>query len=358
MGYYSSLYLSKNSGDSNTKDKTVFNNTLSAPGGKELGGKVIAEPAGGNGASSSGGSYAGGGYSGGGSTGVSGKEENGSSDYMDMYEKYLNAARDEEADRLRAQIRRAINTMEAQKPELKEQFEDSAQSAYIQNMMSKKNLPQQMAAQGLSGGMAESSNVALETAYGNAYNNLQRDYNSGLRQIDADIANIKASGDISLAESANKYTQMLAQAALEQAQQQAATEAAYRQRSAAAAASNQANAARQKAYLDMVNSGDPVAWLKNTGNMAKYDADTYNWLMGQASAMQSAGVLPTAEDPGTAAYNQAFNEMMMSGDPGAWLNNTGNMAKYGPDIAQKLMGFYQNSMNSGVAIPDFANELW
>ena len=139
------------------------------------------------------------------------------------YDKYIAYIKEQQAAaerERRAAINQGVNKLESQRPVLEQMFKDSARDAYVQKMMSQKNLPQQLAAQGINGGMSESSNLALETGYGNAYNNLQQQYNSGLNQIDSDIANLKATGDISLAETANQYAQKMADIALQQMQYQ------------------------------------------------------------------------------------------------------------------------------------------
>lgn len=139
------------------------------------------------------------------------------------YNEYIEYLRQqEEADQRakKAAIDQGVNKLESQRPVLEQMFKDSARDAYVQKMMSQRNLPQQLASQGISGGMSESSNLALETGYGNAYNNLQQQYNSGLNQINSDVANLKATGDISLAETSNQYAQKMADIALQQMQYQ------------------------------------------------------------------------------------------------------------------------------------------
>ena len=51
--------------------------------------------------------------------------------------------------------------------------EDALQEAYINKMMSLKALPQQLAAQGLSGGASESVTAGLLNSYGDARNDLE-----------------------------------------------------------------------------------------------------------------------------------------------------------------------------------------
>ena len=120
-----------------------------------------------------------------------------------------------EERRLQAAIDQGVNTLEAQRPDLQKQFDDAAQQLYIQNMQAKRDLPQQMAAQGLGGGLHESSLVGLDSSYGSNLTALQGGYDSSLAALDRDIANLKATGEISIAENANTYAQKLAEAAAE-----------------------------------------------------------------------------------------------------------------------------------------------
>ena len=120
-----------------------------------------------------------------------------------------------EERKLQAAIDQGVNTLEAQRPDLQKQFDDAAQQLYIQNMQAKRDLPQQMAAQGLGGGLHESSLVGLDSSYGNNLTALQGGYDSSLAALDRDIANLKATGEISIAENANTYAQKLAEAAAE-----------------------------------------------------------------------------------------------------------------------------------------------
>lgn len=115
-------------------------------------------------------------------------------------------------DKLRAQINQSVTEREAGKGVAKQRFTDSGRSAYIQNQMAQKNLGQQLSAQGLNGGMSESSRVALDAQYGNAYNGYQRDYNNSIDQIDKDIAGIRSKGDLAIADNANNYANLIAQA--------------------------------------------------------------------------------------------------------------------------------------------------
>ena len=114
-------------------------------------------------------------------------------------------------DVLQAQIDRAVARMEAQRPKIQQQYEDSQRQAYIQSMQAKKNLPQQMAAMGMTGGAAESSMLDLENQYGNARNSYQQSYNNALEDLDAQISDVYASGVENQAALEQQYRQLLAE---------------------------------------------------------------------------------------------------------------------------------------------------
>lgn len=92
---------------------------------------------------------------------------------------------------------------------------DSAQQqAYINYMMGKRDLPQQMAAQGLSGGAAESTMAGMYNSYGNSRNAIDTDRNQSLAELLHNLNNSKESalqaynGQVSDAESARLAYQM------------------------------------------------------------------------------------------------------------------------------------------------------
>lgn len=142
----------------------------------------------------------------------------------DPYRDYMDAIRRQEeaaAEALRKQVEGAVGELQSQKPILEQQYQDSASQAYIQNMLAKKNLPGQLAAQGINGGLAESSNVRLDSQYGNSLNDLQNAYNQGVNQIDRDITATRNNGDLTIAQNKGQYSQQMAQAILQQQQAQA-----------------------------------------------------------------------------------------------------------------------------------------
>ena len=61
---------------------------------------------------------------------------------------------------------------------------NSLQEAYINKMLSQKNLAQQLAAQGISGGASESAVAGLINNYGNSRNGITRDWNNNLTDLE------------------------------------------------------------------------------------------------------------------------------------------------------------------------------
>lgn len=142
-------------------------------------------------------------------------------DIMSQYRAALREAEEADADRLMAQTNQAIRQLEAQRGTLDSQYQDSAQQAYLAKELSRKNLPQQMAAMGLGGGASESANLALETNYGNSLNNLRGVYDQNIANLDLNIANAQDNGNLAVAQNASQYAQMMANALLQLQQQQA-----------------------------------------------------------------------------------------------------------------------------------------
>ncbi len=87
----------------------------------------------------------------------------------------------------------------------------SFQEAYINKMLSRKNLAQNMSAQGLSGGASETTMAGMENNYGNARNNIQTTANENL----GDLENLY---DRNRNSAYQAYNDQLAQDALAQAQ--------------------------------------------------------------------------------------------------------------------------------------------
>lgn len=89
--------------------------------------------------------------------------------YNKQYNQYKNTMT-EQADR--------------QKADVNSKYDSSQRNNYVQYMMNKKDLPEQMAKLGISGGASETSALRQNTNYENNYNNLERGRNSDIAGID------------------------------------------------------------------------------------------------------------------------------------------------------------------------------
>lgn len=151
----------------------------------------------------------------GGSSGASGGYSTGN-----PYTDALYAQQQAAEQRIQAQIDSAVNRLEGQKSDVDQQYNDAARQAYINKMLSQRDMGQQLAASGITGGLSESSRIGLENQYSENLNSLTQNRNNALNEIDMNIAQVRNEGDISLAETQSEYQAMIAQQLLEQQQRQ------------------------------------------------------------------------------------------------------------------------------------------
>lgn len=183
-----------------------------------------------------GGGYTGGGYTGGGSVGSSGGGSAAagysapaqSNDYMNSYisqmQSAMQAAQQAAADAQRRAEEQMRAAQEAQRRAREEAYQRSAaqqkanyeygqgelnratdnalQQAYINKMMSERNLAQQLAAQGLNGGASETTTAGMLNNYNNSRNALETERQNQLASLEntyqnnmAQLENQRASGD-------------------------------------------------------------------------------------------------------------------------------------------------------------------
>ena len=118
--------------------------------------------------SATGGSYGGSDYDTGGSDAMS---------YEDYYKKVGGDVYESDLQKaIAARVQQAADTYNRQKEQAKTDYEDASRQAYINNMLSQRNLDQQMAASGVYGGMADSQRIALDASYQNEVSDLERQY--------------------------------------------------------------------------------------------------------------------------------------------------------------------------------------
>jgi hypothetical protein len=106
-----------------------------------------------------------------------------------------------------ASVRQAIDKLNAQKEALQQQYDELAKQLYIDRRMGEKNLPQQLAAMGYSGGLTESSMLGLATSYQQALAENERSRAQGYTDIEQQIADAQLTGELSKAQTEQELAQ-------------------------------------------------------------------------------------------------------------------------------------------------------
>lgn len=99
-----------------------------------------------------------------------------------------------------ANVDKAVSTLEGQKQNTSQSYADMFKQLYVQKMNAKKNIGQQMAAQGVTGGASESTMLGLETDYSEALRQGHQGRTNALGELDRAIAAAKLDGDIANAQ--------------------------------------------------------------------------------------------------------------------------------------------------------------
>lgn len=95
-----------------------------------------------------------------------------------------------------AGVQRAVNDLQAQKTQTEQNYSDLFRQLYRQKKNAQKNIGQQMAAQGVTGGGAESTMLGLETGYSEALRLGQQERIDAQNELDRAITDARLTGDI------------------------------------------------------------------------------------------------------------------------------------------------------------------
>ena len=112
-------------------------------------------------------------------------------------------------DAVNAQVQQAVNDYNRQIEQAGTSHEEAARRAYINKMLSQRNMEQELAASGVYGGMADSQRIAAEADYQNDLTDLETQYNDTMAQLRQAITAARLSGDAQIAEQmANDLSQV------------------------------------------------------------------------------------------------------------------------------------------------------
>ena len=125
--------------------------------------------------------------------------------YMNLYDSQQGAYAKALAEQKAAQeaaVQRAVNSLESQKSNTNNAYSNLYRQAYIDNMNAKKNINQRLAAQGVSGGAAESTLLGLSTSYADALRQAEQSRIGAISDLDQAISDARLTGDIQSANAA------------------------------------------------------------------------------------------------------------------------------------------------------------
>lgn len=108
-------------------------------------------------------------------------------------------------DAVNAQVQQAVNDYNRQIEQAGTSHEEAARRAYINKMLSQRNMEQELAASGVYGGMADSQRIAAEANYQNDLTDLETQYNDTMAQLRQAITAARLSGDAQIAEQMANY---------------------------------------------------------------------------------------------------------------------------------------------------------
>lgn len=108
-------------------------------------------------------------------------------------------------DAISSQVQQAVDDYNRQIDQAGTSYEDAARRAYINKMLSQRNMDQELAANGVYGGMADSQRIAAETAYQNDLTDLETQYSDTMAQLQQAITAARLSGDAQMAEQMANY---------------------------------------------------------------------------------------------------------------------------------------------------------
>ena len=132
--------------------------------------------------------------------------------YKMAYDRQVSAVNEQTA----AQIAELQRKAEEQKSLAAEDYRKANEQLYLDYMRGERTLPQQLAALGITGGAAESSEIALRNGYqGNVYEN-ERARLLGERSIDSELASARVQAQLASGEAENNaaiqyYSNLIAQ---------------------------------------------------------------------------------------------------------------------------------------------------
>jgi len=242
----------------------------------------------------------------------------------------LNSAYDSQMSSLRGNLDETRNQLTNQynrsRDSISQDAENSLRQAYINRMLSQRNLGQQMSAQGLTGGASETTMANMLNNYGNARNNINTTMNNNLSNLEGNYSD-------NLSQAMQAYNSAVASANLAKAQQAMSLENALANNQISALGDYQSLLQRDNQnYLDLLKAA-----IQN-GASFSFDPTAAN------NAVQAVAVQQAANPTLTNNY-QAIQELMNNAQstpgvnaPGMTVINPATQGNYLAQILSQLRG--------------------
>lgn len=236
------------------------------------------------------------------------------------YDNQLNSL----ADNLKETRNQLANQYNRSKTSISQDAENSLRQAYINKMLSQKNIGQQMSAMGLNGGATETTLANLANNYGNARNNINTTMNRNLYNLEGNYSD-------NLSQAQQAYNSAVASANLQKAQQAMSLENALANNQISALGDYQTLMQRENQnYLDLLKAA-----IAN-GASFQYDPTRANNTFSAINVQQAA-------NPALVNNQTAIEELMGGGE------NTPGISSPGITVL--------NQGGNGNALNDWINYL-
>ena len=209
----------------------------------------------------------------------------------------------------RANVQKAVGNLQDQKRDTETSYANMFRQLYLNKMKSQKNIGQQLAAQGKTGGAAESTLLGLDTSYSDALRQGEQGRIGALGDLDRAITDAELTGDIANAELAaanakertDSYADVLRDL-MDRYDQQHAQNTAYEREDA-----DNARAYAYKTAMQLLQSGSMASdELLESAGISKADAQAMvAAVAAQRAAAKSSG-RTTSSKPSAASAEVAL----------------------------------------------------
>ena len=210
----------------------------------------------------------------------------------------------------RANVQKAVGSLQDQKRDTETSYANMFRQLYLNKMKSQKNIGQQLAAQGKTGGAAESTLLGLDTSYSDALRQGEQGRIGALGDLDRAITDAELTGDIANAELAaanakertDSYADVLRDL-MDRYDQQNAQNTAYEREDA-----DNARAYAYKTAMQLLQSGSMASdELLESAGISKADAQAMvAAVAAQRAATKSSSRTTTLSKPSAASAEVAL----------------------------------------------------